>query len=150
MMIQAPAFLNDKDMERFIKSYEVLESECWIWKQKLLDRAGTFRYTNNVGAKVQITASRVSYQIKYGRLPPKIRIGHNCFNQGDDLCVNPDHLEINAGDVVRYAKLTKEQVIEIRELEGDPNITVRWLAAKYNVSLGAISNIINKKSWKNI
>jgi hypothetical protein len=56
MMIQAPVFLNDKDMERFIKSYDVLESGCWIWKQKLLDRAGIFRYTNNVGAKVETGA----------------------------------------------------------------------------------------------
>lgn len=45
---------------------------------------------------------------------------------------------------------TESQVLEIRALYSTTKITLKELANKYNVSLGAISGVIYRNTWKHI
>ena len=47
-------------------------------------------------------------------------------------------------------RLTKEEVLSIREMYKSGNYTMVELAAKYNRTRGQISRIVNNKMWKNI
>ena len=51
------------------------------------------------------------------------------------------------GSKCPWAKLTEEQVLYIRN---NPNISSRTLSEMYNVSLGAIKDVRNFKSWKQL
>jgi hypothetical protein len=58
--------------------------------------------------------------------------------------VNP----INTEPSRIWSKLTKEQVLEIRVIGG--NLTLKIIAEIYNISCANVSDILNKKTWKNI
>lgn len=47
-------------------------------------------------------------------------------------------------------KLTKKEVVEIREYRANNNYTFKKLAEMYNISETNISRIVNNKSWVNI
>ena len=82
---------------------------------------------------------------------------HKCRNKH---CVNPEHLETgtpaeNIADRIRdgtsnrgirsaRAKLTEEQVRQIRERAGENQ---RGLAEEYGVNSRTISDIIHRKHW---
>jgi hypothetical protein len=57
----------------------------------------------------------------------------------------------NIGGENHYrAKLTKEQVLEIRKLHSTKTFNQRKLAKMFDVGIPQISNIVNKKYWKDI
>ena len=58
--------------------------------------------------------------------------------------------KIVRGEQVGTAKLTKEQVIEIRTKYITKRYSQYFLAKEYNVSRGNISDILRKKSWRHI
>ena len=55
-----------------------------------------------------------------------------------------------SGENNNNSKLTKEQVLEIRELYSTKKYTLMVLAKIFNVSFQLISMIVNKKSWNHI
>ncbi len=85
---------------------------------------------------------------------------HSCDNR---LCCNPDHLRTgtaaeNSADMtsrgrqtrgtkVNTAKLTEQDVIEIRAITGMSQVAI---AERYGVTDMNINYIINRKSWKHI
>ncbi len=54
----------------------------------------------------------------------------------------------NRGEAHVFAKLTWEQVDEIRDLRATRHITERALAEKYGVSKSSIQAILRRKTWK--
>jgi hypothetical protein len=54
------------------------------------------------------------------------------------------------GSGCKFAKLTEEQVIEIRKERELYKTTYRKLAEKYNVKIGAIGYIVNRKVWTHV
>jgi bisphosphoglycerate-dependent phosphoglycerate mutase len=95
----------------------------------------------------------------------KFGVAHSC---GVSACVNPKHLRAatqheNVMDTVRMgrqftchgsdnkkAKLTEEQVREIRRAyEINPEL-YRVIAERYGVRLQAIHNLIKRKTWKHV
>lgn len=50
----------------------------------------------------------------------------------------------------RHTKLTAEIVKQIREERETTNLSYDKLAKKYNVSKGAIADIIKRRTWKNV
>lgn len=57
---------------------------------------------------------------------------------------------LKIGENHHKAKLTEEQVIEIRELYTQKKYTLKVLAKMYDVSFQQIGRIINNKLWKHI
>ena len=68
---------------------------------------------------------------------------------------NTDHAKStglfnNSGENNRSSKLTKKQVLEIKDLYSTKNYTYIGLGKMFDVSRVQISNIVNNKRWKHI
>lgn len=131
---------NAKDIEGFID-----ENGCYICTSHNKRHDGRYYGIKRNGR--QYLVHRYVYEIKHGAIPEGCIVMHKCDN---NLCINPDHLEIgthqeNMKDMVSRgrsfnrsrnpnAKLTVEQVNEIRELLEEGDYVVSDLAKNYNVS----------------
>lgn len=145
-------------------------TECWIWTAgKYKNQYGIF----TVDGK-HIKAHRACWEIWYGIIPNDQYVLHKC-----DLryCVRPDHLflgtyqdnlqdmmakgrgkgQLKPGEENLHAKLTKEQVLEIRNLYASTKsfplkyrIKQKQLAQKFNVTPQMISDIVGYKNWKHV
>lgn len=139
-------------------------SECWTWHGVRNDAGyGIF----NINHK-DVRAHRFSYQLAHGDCPDDLEVRHLCGNPG---CVNPDHLALgthqdNMHDMVIHgrsrsedkvhrgsknglAKLTEEQVLEIRHLHSQ-GVPKSELARRYGVDHSNIQCIVSRKTWKHI
>lgn len=144
--------------ERF---YEKLTKTagCWEWSG-YRDKHGYG--VIGVGTSPPKIASRVSYEIHIGEIPAGMFVCHSCDNRA---CVNPAHLFLGShGDNMRdmankfrgsrgeshhKAKLTNLEVVSIKRLWASGASKVS-LAKRFNVSLGAVSNVLSGISWKHI
>ena len=141
------SFLNIEDQFwPYVKKTET----CWIWQ------AG--KTTNGYGLisrrGKRIYAHRLSYELHYGKIPPKKHVLHKCDNPS---CVNPDHLFLgtpltNTHDAIKKGRkpggcLTNEDVAEIREMAKN-GMSQHILADTFNVCRPHISKIINNKRRK--
>jgi predicted XRE-type DNA-binding protein len=112
-------------------------------------------------------AHRVSWEL-YNHwkepVPPGLQVCHHCDNRA---CVNPVHLFVGTpadnsadmkakgrsrskarpGEQHHNARLTEQQVIEIRRLHSAGNITQREISRRFDVSESAVSGIILRKNW---
>ena len=71
--------------ERLLMSVD-RRGECWVWTAAAA-RDGYGRIKAN--GKMLI-AHRVSYETRFGAIPPGLVIDHKCHNR---LCINPEHLQ---------------------------------------------------------
>ena len=144
---------------------------CWEWTgSKDPCGYGHIFIKWSSGKPVSDGAHRVSWIIHNGKLPRGKHVLHKCDNPG---CVRPDHLWIGThqdnmadrqkkgrsrgapGETNSHAKLTQEQVDEIRRLfvpnrnrpKNQPN-TTRDLARRYGVTPSQIYHVYRGWSWK--
>ena len=129
------------------KGNKKTETDCWEWTAGLdKDGYGSFR-----GGKPH----RVSFEIYHKR---KILTGmcilHNCDNR---RCVNPNHLregthKENMEDKLKRSrcssKLTKEQVIQIRNYKGIK--AYKEIAEEFGITDDTVYLVMNKKTWAHI
>lgn len=146
--------------DRFWSKVEFSDG-CWVWKGSA--RETGYGQFNNEGKIVK--AHRLAYEWIVGPIADGLYVCHHCDNR---LCVRPDHLFLgtakeNMQDCVRKgrlvhvsakgedggsAKLTWEQVREIRNTYASGGISQPALAREYGVVQGTISNILLHKTWK--
>ena len=104
----------------------------------------------------------LSYEIKIGRpikVGKKVKqvVRHLC---GNSACCAPEHLEIgscseNGADMVRHgrcflAKLTEDQVREIRATHGEDGLTHSQRAAKYKISKSNLRLVELRRTHKHV
>ena len=143
--------------------------ECWKYLASPSQRYG--KYSKKIDGKWKLLgAHRYAWEQYFGEIPEGLFVCHHCDNP---FCCNPYHLFIGTGsdnqlDSVRKgrdakynivpqlgekhhsAKLTEEQVIELRERYATGGVTQFQLADEYGIAQQNISKAILRKSWKNI
>ncbi len=108
-------------------------------------------------------AHRIAYELKHGEIPNGLIVLHNCDNPA---CVNVDHLFLgtqaeNMADMVsknrqmkgadhHKAKLTDEDVLEIRSRYNGKRGILTMLANEFGVRKQTISKIVKHRIWKHV
>lgn len=137
------------------------ETDCWGWSGGLT-RGGYGKFT--VSYKT-ILAHRFSYELHFGPIPELLLVCHKC---DCPPCTNPSHLFLGTakdntqdmlnknrhwvpkGQLRTNAKLTNEQVIEMRKEFDSHQIERKDLAAKYDISLSVLYRIAKREIWSHI
>lgn len=139
--------------ERFWEKVDKTE-DCWIWTSAV-DHRGYGLLGGNAPMR---PAHRLSYLLAYGH-PGDGQVCHTCDNPP---CVNPRHLflgdnALNRADMAakkrstwgernRHAKLTEDQVREIRRQAAD-KVLHRVIAERFGISRATVSDIFHRRSW---
>lgn len=129
---------------------------CWPWTG-FRGRPGYGQLGRN------LRANRVAYELHNGPIPPDGVICHTCDNPS---CVNPAHLFLgtqldNIADATRkgrvrhgeghyHAKLTADDVREIRQRYAAGGISYSRLASLYGISIGTVGKLVRRQRWQHI
>lgn len=148
---------DDQVRERFWSYVERTEG-CWTWKLSTASN-GYGRFSPD--GEIQVNAHRFAWEITYGPISDGLEVCHRCDNPA---CVNPAHLFLgthreNMLDMVQKgrhfrpglehrAKLTREQVAEIRHRYATEKISQRQLARDYGVSKATIGHLLTYRTWR--
>lgn len=139
---------------------------CWPWIGA--NKAGGYGQLRWKGKNTQ--ATHLIYELYYGHGPTdeKPLVCHHCDNPP---CCNPRHLFLGSyldnvrdsmekgratdppilcGEECPNAKLTEDQVREIRQCYALGRISQPQLAHEYGVTQANISSILHRKSWKHV
>lgn len=161
-IVKANCGEGDTPVDKFWSKVKKVESGCWEWQgSKNEGRNGAGGYGVFQYAKKRWLTHRFSWFLAHGQDSP-MHVLHSCDNR---RCVNPGHLiegthQDNMDDMVSkgrntfgervpQAKLTAEQVQEIRTLL-DRGVTGKKLAQEYSISRASISLIKNRINWSHI
>jgi hypothetical protein len=162
-------------LNRFYNSFEKLSSdECWEWKRTFFSTGyGMFHYMRkNRGAH------RIAYFLHYKVDPADKCVCHKCDNPkcvnpyhlfigtpADNWCDarkkgkiprGSNHYSrqkpelLASGSESPHAKLTEQDVINIRREYVPRRVSAAKLAEKYGVSSTAIHYIVSYQNWKHI
>lgn len=131
--------------------------ECWPW----LERTDKDGYGIDYGPT---KAHRRAYELTKGPLGSLFSC-HHCDNEP---CCNPNHLfagtpldnmldkkakgrgYVPKGVLHHMTELTEQDVRDIRTKYASGNYWLRELGEEYNLSIGAVSLIVNRKTWKHL
>jgi hypothetical protein len=136
-------------------------SGCWIW-MGWLDENGYGNLKNPNNGK-RLRAHRWSYELHHGQIPTGKIICHTCDIPS---CVNPNHLyagtvlENNldrkrrnrggqlkiSGELSKVRKLTKADVLEIRNSDG----TLASISKKFGIGISQVHRIKTNQQWRTV
>jgi len=149
--------------------------KCWVWTGGKIEGYGAFWFNGR-----NHFAHRISFKIAGNSLPDDLCACHHCDNRPcvNPSHIFPGTAQDNAidrenkgrgnkafgerngsrthperfpkGENHCFSKLTDIQVIEIRRRKAAGGITQTALAKQYGVDQSAISEIVNRKTWKHI
>lgn len=139
------------------------QDACWPWVAEI-SRYGYGVFA--IGSRAKATfrkarAHRIAYQLANGVDPVDLCVMHSCDNR---RCCNPAHLSLGAskentqdrhskgrsasGEAVGLAKLTEQEVRDIRTNYALCRVTQKQLAERYSVDQTLISMIVLNKIWR--
>lgn len=140
-------------------------ADCWVWPgAKGHGGYGLIGNWSPERGTHLITTHRAAFVDAFGPIPAGSVVMHKCDNPP---CLNPAHLEIGTqaknqqdkhlrgrgpnrkGDLHPSARLTSEKALKIRHLFAD-GVSRRELSNQFGVSMGCISNVVYRFSWKHI
>jgi len=149
-------------LDRFKHYYKVDdETGCWEW-QNARDKDGYGVYSEH---NEKVIAHRFAYKKFVGEIPDGAFVLHNCDNPP---CVNPEHLRVgthedNMQDAKertdtfstekqreKKRKLSKEQVLEIRDKYRGGDVSMIDLAEEYDVDDVTIYELIRGETWGDV
>lgn len=151
-------FLTHVDPER-------VADACWPWIGcRYATGYGAFQLGQRPSGRQRHTgAHRAAYELFVGPIPAGMHVLHRCDTRA---CVNPSHLFIgtNAENVLdreqkgrgnhvgpyKSAKLTPEQVEEIRMWYARGGVSKTYLAKVYGVTSMMIHHIVTRHSWRHV
>lgn len=129
--------------------WSVSENGCWLWTGPK-SRKGYGVAWDQQAAKNR-AAHRVMYERHKGGIPDGLQVDHTCRRRN---CVNPDHLTLvtNAENQQRgaKAKVTADDVREMRRLYASGKITQERLARRYGIHEETVRGILHRRTWANI
>jgi len=140
--------VTDAEMKEWLETqYSVNENGCWVWIGNLSGEYGRLTYRGK-----QHSVHRLYWLLSGRTIPEGLGLlhGKGC----PKACYNPGHLhpgtqrenslDCHRDGTMKNAKLTQEQVLEIR---ARTDKTIVELAEEYDVSFQHISAIINRRVW---
>lgn len=157
-MTPMPEILLDTLCRFWEKVNRKTDSECWNWIGAIgSDGYGIVGINSNV-----YRAHRIAYYIHFKKDPNTLLVCHKCNNPP---CVNPYHLFLGTqqdnmqhafnigrrnqnGSSNPMSKLTESDIHKIREL--NQSISQARIAKLFNVTTGAINQILTGKTWSHI
>jgi len=150
--------------ERFWAQVEKT-SEHWWWKGTTDKHVYGYICSGGSawkGAKYK-RCHRVAWELLIGPIPSGMNVLHSCDTPG---CVNPDHLFLGShldnakdrnakgrnayGERSPNAKLTENDVREIRRRYTAGGISQMKLAAEFQVDQTIISDVVRRNSWNHV
>jgi predicted transcriptional regulator len=117
---------------------------CWLWCGQFSDGFPKI----NVNSRT-LQATRTIYQhVKNIKLKPKSEVLHNQCNC--EHCVNPDHYKVGPACPInkQSRKLTKDQVIQIKNLAVTTNLNQKEIADLLGITDSSVNSILTGRSWK--
>jgi len=166
LRIIGPVNFSEDVLERFWKKVEIgTPEDCWLWTGARVGGYGSFTYLG--GAR---KAHRISWGIRNGYIPESnLCVCHKCDTA---LCVNPDHFFLGTvaqniadrdakGRQRKYvrsdytkenhkAKLTADQVMEIRKSFSERTETLQELSDRFRIHIRSVIMITTRRNWRNI
>lgn len=142
--------------------YEVNENGCWLVTSHKPTQYGYIRFKID-GRRVPISAHRWVYEQEHGeKVSPDLMVCHTCDVRN---CICPNHLwkgtaadnvhdmnmkgrrVNNKGEAHNLAKLTEEQVREIRNIVG---LSQKRIAAMFGIGQAQVCRIRTYQNWGHI
>ena len=145
----------DTDEERLLKKpYRLTTTGCWEW-QGGRDSWGYGALKAQNGT--QVGAHRLAHEVWIGPIPEGLQVNHHCDNPP---CINPEHLYAGTprenmqdrGVRLRQGsrKLLPQDVVKIRELLSETELTQRAIGERFNVSKETVAAIKAGRVWKHV
>jgi|GEM_PF-5620918 len=153
-------------LQKRIESHIVSKNDCWITNYKICNVGRCKIQAISINNK-NFKLTRIAYEVyKNEEIPKGLCVYHKCQ---DSLCINPEHLFLGTkvenglnqrrrnkqakGSNVKGAgksRFTENQVMEIKKLLFEQQLTIPEIAQLFGVSRSTIGNISRGLAWNHI